>query len=74
MLCDSSISTQVLCDSSMLYWYRDRWWYCSVTKLCPILCNSVDCSTPVFPVPHHLLEFAQDRDRLIGIIKKKVQK
>ena len=32
---------------------------CSVTKSCPILCNPMDCSTPGFPVPHHLLEFAQ---------------
>ena len=23
------------------------------------LCNSMDCSMPGFPVPHHLLEFAQ---------------
>ena len=32
---------------------------CSVTKLCLILCNPMDCSTPSLPVPHHLLEFAQ---------------
>ena len=32
---------------------------CSVIQLCPTLCNSVDCRTPVFPVLHHLLEFAQ---------------
>ena len=25
------------------------------------LCNPMDCSTPVFPVPHHLLELAQTR-------------
>ena len=31
----------------------------SVTKLCPTLCNPMDCSTPGFPVPHHLAEFAQ---------------
>ena len=32
---------------------------CSVTKSCPTLRNSVDCSTPVFPVTHHLPKFAQ---------------
>ena len=30
-----------------------------VTKLCLTLCDPVDCSTPGFPVLHHLLEFAQ---------------
>ena len=33
--------------------------YFSVTKSCPTLCNSMYCSMPVFPVPHHLPEFAQ---------------
>ena len=35
--------------------------YCcsSVAHLCLILCNLMDCSTPDFPVLHHLLEFAQ---------------
>ena len=32
---------------------------CSVAQLCPIHCNPMDCSTPDFPVLHHLLEFAQ---------------
>ena len=31
----------------------------SVTKLCPTLCNPMDCSMPGFPVLHHLLEIAQ---------------
>ena len=38
------------------------WWFnvycCSVTKLCPTLCNTMDCSTLGFPVLHYLLEFA----------------
>ena len=25
---------------------------CSVTQLCPTLCDSIDCSIPGFPVPH----------------------
>ena len=32
---------------------------CSVTQLCPTLCNPMDCSTPGFPVLHHLPEFTQ---------------
>ena len=34
-------------------------WCCSVIKSCLTLCDPMDCSTPGFPVPHHLLEFAQ---------------
>ena len=30
------------------------------------LCNPMDCSTPVFPVPHHLLEFTQVHVHWIG--------
>ena len=32
---------------------------CSVAKFCLTLCNSMDCSTPGFPVLHYLPEFAQ---------------
>ena len=32
---------------------------CLVAKSCPTLCDPMDCSTPVFPVHHHLLEFVQ---------------
>ena len=32
---------------------------CSVTKSCPALCDSMNCSTPGCPVLHYLLEFAQ---------------
>ena len=31
----------------------------SVAELCPILCDTMDCSTPGFPIHHHLPEFAQ---------------
>ena len=39
-------------------------WYfvivcCSVTQLCPTLCDPVGCSTPVFPVLQYLPKFAQ---------------
>ena len=32
---------------------------CSVTHLCPALCDPMDCSTPGFPDLHHLPELAQ---------------
>ena len=32
---------------------------CSVTQLCPTLCNLMKCSTPGFPVLHYILKFAQ---------------
>ena len=32
---------------------------CSVTKSCPTLWNPMDCSTPGFPVLHHLPAFSQ---------------
>ena len=32
---------------------------CPVTQSCSVLCDPMDCSTPVFPVLHYLLEFAQ---------------
>ena len=33
--------------------------FCLVTKSWPALCNPMDCSTPGFPFPHYLLDFAQ---------------
>ena len=39
---------------------------CSVTTLCPTLCNSIDCSTPGFPFLHHLPEFAQTHVHWVG--------
>ena len=32
---------------------------CSVARSCPTLCDSIDRSTPGFPVLHHILELAQ---------------
>ena len=39
---------------------------CSVAKSCPILCDLMDFSMPVFPVLHYLLEFAQTHIRQVG--------
>ena len=38
----------------------------SVAKSCPALCNPMDCSTPGFPVHHHLPEFAQIHVHWVG--------
>ena len=32
---------------------------CSIAKLCPTLCNPMDCNMPGFPVLHYLPKFAQ---------------
>ena len=39
---------------------------CSVTELCPILCEPMDCSTPGPSVPHYLIKFAQVHIHCIG--------
>ena len=38
---------------------------CSVSKSCPTLCDPMDCSTPGFPVLHHLPDFAQTHVRWV---------
>ena len=39
---------------------------CTITKLCPTLCDSMDCGTPGLPVLHHLLELAQTHVHWVG--------
>ena len=39
-------------------WVSICWW-CSVAQSCLTLCDPMDCSTPGFPVLHHLPEVAQ---------------
>ena len=41
------------------YQYHFRKSCCLVSQSCLTLCNPMNCSTPGFPVLHHLLEFAQ---------------
>ena len=40
--------------------------FSSVTKLCPTLCDPMDCSTPGLPVHHQLQEFAQTHVHWVG--------
>ena len=63
---------------SLAYWFKvivEVWWLidqhirCSVIQSCPTLCNSLDCSTPSFPVLHHLLKFAQTHVHWIDAIQ-----
>ena len=39
---------------------------CAVTQSCLTLCHPMDCSTPGFPVPHCLPEFAQTHVYLVS--------
>ena len=39
---------------------------CSVAQWCLILCDPMNCSTPDFPVLHHLPRSAQTRVHLVG--------
>ena len=41
-------------------------WRCSVTQSCLTLCDPTDCSTPVFPIHHHLPQFAQTYVHWVG--------
>ena len=47
----------------MICWksYYFMWSCCSVAQLCLTLCHPVDCSTPGFPVRHHLPELLRLR-------------
>ena len=40
--------------------------FCSVSQLCPILCNPMDCSMPGFPVRHQLPELTQTHVHWVG--------
>ena len=40
--------------------------YCSIAQLCPTPCDSMDCSTPGFPVLYHLLKLAQTHVHWVG--------
>ena len=44
---------------ALLGWCHPTCGNCSVAKSCPTLCYPMGCSTPGFPVLHHLPEFVQ---------------
>ena len=41
------------------FWFKCSCCFCSVAQSCLTLCNPMDCSTPGFPVLHHIPELAQ---------------
>ena len=47
---------------SLSYWHQ----FSSVTQSGPTLCNPMDCSMPVFPVHHNLLEFTETHVHQVG--------
>ena len=56
--------TEVFCTAGGFFTTKPPWKFfgychCSVTQLCPALCDPVDCSMPGFPVHHQLLELTQ---------------
>ena len=56
-------------DSKELYkhiYFCDIVDCCSVTQLCPTLQDPMDCSTPGFPVHHHLPELIQTHVHQVG--------
>ena len=48
------------------WWNRSLGCYCSVAKLWLTVCDLMDCSTPGFPVLHHLPEFPQTHVHWVG--------
>ena len=40
--------------------------FSSIAQSCPILCNPIDCSTPVLPVHHQLPESTQTHVQWVG--------
>ena len=51
-----------------LYMYKDSFHFSSAAQLCPTLCNSLDSSTPGFPVTHQLLDLVQTHVHLVSDI------
>ena len=54
-------------NSVLLWWARPCLvQFSSVSQLCPILCDTMDCSMPGFPVHHQLLKLAQTHVHQFG--------
>ena len=62
-------------DLSAVVFYdmMKNYWFCSVAKSCPILCDPMVRSMPGFPVLHYLLEFAQIHVHQVGDAMKDVR-
>ena len=51
-----SLTNEVIRQGTIFHMFKENHCCYSVAKLHLILCNSTDCSTPGFPVLHHLKE------------------
>ena len=56
----------LLIESFLLTQLLSGWCCFSVVQCCPTLSHPVDCSTPGFPVLHHLLDLAQTHVHWVG--------
>ena len=57
--------SEVFSETSVRPWMMSVQ-FSSVVQSCPILCNSMDCSTPGLPVHHQLRELTQTRVHSVG--------
>ena len=58
--CPPHIFVYAACSSSFFFYHgKHSSLNCSVDQSCPTLVNPMDCSTPGFPVFHHLPKFSQ---------------
>ena len=46
---------------------------CSVIRLCPTLCDPMDCSMPGFPVLYHLLDQKSTSCEMLGWMKHQLE-
>ena len=56
----------VYCHPTYLTYVQSSVQFSSVIQSCPTLYDPMDCSTPGFPVLHHLPEFAQTHVHRVG--------
>ena len=59
-------SEKNVCKCKLINKFTNIMCCCSVAQACLTLCDPVGCSTPCFPVHHHLPEFAQTHVHWVG--------
>ena len=64
--CDSDGGTSIIEKLPVAIYCRWKLMVVVVTQSSPALWNPMDCSTPSFPVLHHLLELAQTHVHRVG--------
>ena len=66
LYCVSRMTRAAACNQGPFFFSAVYYSISSVTQSCPTLCDPMDCSTPGFPVHHHLLELAQTHVRPVS--------